>query len=84
MSKDRHYIYPEGRCTEPKIRETIRFISDEKRKTVYVVKVERLRGMYSLRSKSSVFSGAFSRGITHVQFSKSTLNHLQIVSTQVN
>ena len=22
MSKDRHYIYPEGRCTEPKIRET--------------------------------------------------------------
>ena len=45
MSKDRHYIYPEGRCTEPKIRETIRFISDEKRKTVYVVKVERLRAM---------------------------------------
>lgn len=81
MSKDHHYIYPEGRCTEPKIRETIRLIS---LKTVYVVKVERLRGMYSLRSKSSVFSGAFSRGITHVQFSKSTLNHLQIVSTQVN
>ena len=32
MSKDHHYIYPEGRCTEPKIRETIRFITDEKRK----------------------------------------------------
>ena len=30
MSKDRHYIYPEGRCTEPKIRETIRLISDIK------------------------------------------------------
>ena len=30
MSKDRHYIYPEGRCTEPKIRETIRLISDVK------------------------------------------------------
>ena len=79
MSKDRHYIYPEGRCTEPKIRETIRLISDIKkeRKTVYVVKVERLRGMQSLRSKSSVCSGAFSRGITHVHFSKSTLTHLQ-------
>ena len=30
MSKDHHYIYPEGRCTEPKIRETIRLISDVK------------------------------------------------------
>ena len=30
MSKDHHYIYPEGRCTEPKIRETIRLISDAK------------------------------------------------------
>ena len=30
MSKDHHYIYPEGRCTEPKIRETIRLISDIK------------------------------------------------------
>ena len=28
MSKDRHYIYPEGRCTEPKFRETIRLISN--------------------------------------------------------
>lgn len=39
MSKDRHYIYPEGRCTEPKIkRNNIRLISDKK--TVQVVKVE--------------------------------------------
>lgn len=32
MSKDHHYIYPEGRCTEPKIRETIRLISNNNKK----------------------------------------------------
>ena len=81
MSKDRHYIYPEGRCTEPKIRETIRLISDVKN-SVCSEGGKAERNVEFKEQIQCILRGIFQRYNSCAVF-KSTLNHLQIVSTQV-